>query len=499
MSDGSTQVHDAVVIGGGPSGLFAAWRLAASGARVALMEAGGGMRASLCPRVSARMRGQTVRSAEKFRLQCDRCVCLTGLGGAAFHFDTNLGYLAGLSRTKIEPDGAGAVKTYSGLERTLGGFDRAAQAVDEVYGLMYGFGLQRPEQVTPTNTSPSGLGQFALADFNVSQAITVDDALGVVDALTQEAIELGLRLMVNTRVEDVTALPNGNWAVHLSGATGPPVVTRNVVVAVGKLGVGWVRELVSRLEVAHQPNRSVDLGVRLEMSKEAAEPLTAACHNPKLAYLNDRGEPVRTFCVCDGGRIMQYRLQDVVLLDGQHCLTTPTQRTNFGIVTTVGVPAGQDGTDYGLDFARAVNAAGAGLPVVQSLPALLRGVESGPSATSSLIRASYTDLAGVIGPQRVADIVGMVERLIDLVPGITAPETVVAAPVVERMFPAIELTSSMASSRPGLYFVGDCSSKIIGVSYGAATGLAAADGILGSAGKPTPADHIPPAMKGSQL
>ncbi|WP_327004504.1 FAD-dependent oxidoreductase [Dactylosporangium sp. NBC_01737] len=469
---------DAVVVGGGPAGLFAAWRLAVGGARVALVEAGGGMRQSLCPRVTARVRGQTVRPAEKFRLQCERCDCLTGLGGAAFHFDTNLGYVQGLSRSKIETDGHGGVRSYSGLERVFGDFARAARAVDDVYRLMYGFGLPRvggtalrAEQQAVPATAP-----FALADQAASQAITVDDALGMVDALTREAVDHGMRLYLGRRVDDVTDAPQG-FTVRLADGSGA-LTTRSVVLAVGKLGLDWLRPLLQRLGVAHRPSRKVDVGVRLETDRDIAAPLTASCHNPKLTFINERDEPVRTFCVCEGGRIMQYEFAGTVVLDGQHCLTSPTQRTNFGIVSTVAVPETQDGTDHGIDFARRVNMAGAGLPVVQPLVELLgRGRVDAP-VHSSLIRAAYTDLAAALGPQRVADIEGMVDRLAAILPDIVGPRTVVAAPVVEKVYPEIELSADMASNRPGLYFAGDCSSKIIGVTYGAATGLAAADAIL---------------------
>ena len=42
---------------------------------------------------------------------------------------------------------------------------------------------------------------------------------------------------------------------------------------------------------------------------------------------------------------------------------------------------------------------------------------------------------------------------------------------------AAALTSDMESSAPGIYVTGDCSSKLIGITYGAATGLAAARAI----------------------
>lgn len=455
--------------------MLAAWRLATSGARVTLLEAGRDMRASLCSKVSARMEGRSVREAEKFRLQCHRCDCLTGLGGAAFHFDTNLGYVSGLSRSKIEADGEGRVRTYSGLERALGGFDRASRSVAEVYELMERFGVaavNRAAHRSPDSVVPEG---FALADGAVSTAVTVDEAIVMVDALLADASPEGLDLRLGTRAETVRRQPDGTW--HVQTAT-EVLRTRNVVVGVGKLGVRWVQSVVEENDIAHRPSTKVDLGVRIEAPAEVLAPLTASCQNPKLTFLNAQDEPVRTFCVCENGRIMQYAFEDTILLDGQHCITTPTSRTNFGVITTVDVPAGVSGTQHAGDFARAVSSAGRGRPVAQPLVDFLRGTSSGATPGTSLVRVTWGDLAEVLGPERVADVTRMTELLENVAPGLVGPESVVAAPVVERIFPSLELSDDMESSAPGLYFVGDSSSKIIGVTYGAATGLAAADAIL---------------------
>lgn len=463
---------DAVVIGGGPSGLFAAHTVSAAGGRVLLIEAGEGMYASLCPRVRAAADGRAVRDSEKFRLQCARCDCLTGVGGAAFHFDTNLGYTAGLTRSKIETGQDGTVATFSGLERALGGFDRADASIRGVYDLFYGWGLPRAE-AEESGTGPAFASPgFALADTAASQSITVDDALVVVGHLVEEVAERGGRLVLGQGATRV-ARTGGTFEVTLSG--GAVARARNVIVAAGKLGLTWVRGVLSDLGVEHTTPRRVDLGVRIESWREDLAPLTDGCHNPKLSFLNERSESVRTFCVCPGGRLMEYGFAGTTVLDGQHCLTTPTTRTNFGVVTTVNVRDGVDGTTFALDFARRVNAAGEGGSVVQSVGDFL-GVPTGGSrpVVSSLLAASDGDLATALGKQAVDDVAGMIERLNGMSDGMIGPHALIAGPVAEKVYPSITLTGDLESSVPGLYFVGDASSKVIGVTYGAVTGQVAA-------------------------
>ncbi|MFD0448793.1 FAD-binding protein [Streptomyces indonesiensis] len=226
MSDtNATPVRtDAVVIGGGPAGLFAALTLVRAGRRVALLEAGGDMRESLCSRLVARMDGRSVRDAEKFRLQCPRCTCLTGLGGAAFHFDTNLGYISSLTRSKIESAPDGTVRSYSGLERALGSFEHAQELISEAYRIFYELGLPPAEPVHAGQDDSFG-AMFQHVDTAFSQSVTVDDSLVVIARLNAELEENGGRVLLHHRAEDIEPLGGGGFEVRAATPGGRPLST----------------------------------------------------------------------------------------------------------------------------------------------------------------------------------------------------------------------------------------------------------------------------------
>lgn len=484
--------YDAVVVGGGPAGIFAAFTLARAGRLTVLLEAGEPMRESLCPKIRVALTGRLVPDTQRYRMQCPRCTCLTGLGGAAFHFDTNLGYSTALRRSKIEQEDSGRVTSFSSLERALNSFDRAEEAIRAVFDTFYAHGLE-PARAGDPHGHGGGEGDappaelFDGADLSASQSITVDQALTVVDRLMAAFVEAGGEVRFQTRATGVDRGTASRFVVRSEALAveAEPIEADAVVVAVGKLGLPWTMETIERLGLQVQPSTKVDVGIRLEGNAERMAPLVAACANPKLAFINDRGEAVRTFCVCAGGRIMQYEFGGAVVLDGQHCLTNPTRFSNFGIVTSAKVPAGETGPGFALGIARRVSERGGNRPVACTIGELKQAragtaPDLGRKLDTSLLDYEHASLAECLPMGLVDDILAMTARLNAAFPGMVSDDAVAAAPVIERISPQLVLSDNMESSEPGLYFVGDSSSRIIGVTYGAATGMIAANDIVRS-------------------
>ncbi len=474
-----TDTPDAIVVGGGPSGLFAAYEMARLGARVTLLERGYDMVKSLCPKVRAELAHRKLRSAERFRLQCPRCTCLEGLGGAAFHFDTTLGYSVSLTRSKIE-EGAqsGSIRTYSGLERALGSFDRASDLIREVYRIAYALGL--PMAIEDADGSGQANDRkvevFPHTDLSPSQQVTVAGAVQLVDALTTAITANGGEVILGAEVGGITRGEDGRWTVEASVAKGEPLrlTTDAVIIGVGKSAFDWTTEMIANAGVEHEPAELADIGVRVETWQKDLHPLVGDCNNPKLAFINPRGESVRTFCVTDGGRLMQYSFAGMPVLEGQHFFDKPTSRTNIGVVTTVRSRDGVNAADAVLEIGRRVSAVAGDKPLVQPVWQLMGLPKPAEEFPTSLIEYTMGDLRSCLPEGIIDDVIHMVELMNEASPGCVPPYAVIAAPVVERVNPSVVLDHDMQTSAPGLYMVGDCSGKLIGITYGAATGLAAA-------------------------
>ncbi|HWD55845.1 MAG TPA: hypothetical protein VG346_12020 [Acidimicrobiales bacterium] len=445
------------------------------------------MLASLCPKVRRELRARTLRDAERFRLQCPNCNCLVGLGGAAFHFDTTLSYAQHLSRSKIEKQRrGGTILHYSGLERALGSFERADALLRDVFDIFIEFGLPEglEDQHCPLLEEHAAL--FVNVDLSPSKLVTVPVAVQVIDQLTTYLTASGVDIFLDSPALMIDPGTLRRWRVRaaLEGAT-KHLHADNVVVAVGKSALRWMQALVSELGLAHTACKTADVGVRLETAREKMAPLMTGCPNPRLAFLNGRGESVRTFCITPGGRVMYYNFAGIPVLEGQHFFGNPTRWSNIGIVTALSMEEGVDGTEHALEIGRRVSEYGGGQPVVQTVGDLFGDVP-GPGGCaqeagvgSSLIDFTAGDLRKCMPASIVDDVASMIELLNTASPGCVQASATVAAPVIERVTPSLELSTDLESSAPGIYVAGDCSSKFIGITYGAAAGLAAARSMAG--------------------
>jgi uncharacterized protein len=478
------RTFESVVIGGGPAGLVCALELSRSGRSVALLEQGGRIAESLCPVVAceAARPGGDLRKGARARAQCGRCTCLVGIGGAAMHFDSDLGYIRRLARAKIELNEQGAVQSYSHLERALGSLEAADIGVRHTYDLfrVYGLPLDRAAPTSCVSETLRHQSVFEHVDTSESFLMTLDMALSMVGTMERDIERLGGALFVHHTADDIGHGRLRRWRVLGTDSSEErfEIETDNVVLAVGKIALPWLLECVQRVGIVSRPSAAVEIGVRLESRAQDFEPLTDNCRCPKLSFISRRGDTVRTFCVCVGGRLMQYEFAGAMILDGQHCYEDPTSYTNMGILTRA---RSDDGTKVGIDLARQVTAVGAGRPVVQTVGDFWRQTPTTvlPQVGEGTLRLrTLGNLHDCLPDFLIADIADMIARLNVLSPGMVKPSALLAAPIVERVQPEFILDEQLQTSQSGIYMIGDCSGKVIGITYGAATGLCAARAIV---------------------
>jgi uncharacterized FAD-dependent dehydrogenase len=447
-----------VVVGAGAAGIFAARELARHGQKVLLLDRGRGLAARRCPRQEA---GGPCRN-------CVPCNLLSGWGGAGAYSDGKLslsaqvgGFLAEFVPRAELPD---LIAYVDGVYRKNGAPDQVhgaggeVQAELEARALAAGLSLvENPVRHMGTDVCRDVLS--SLFD-EVSGAVEIRFASPCEDVVLNDGRIVGVR-------------SNG----ELLGAEA-------VILAPGRLGATWIRDLARRLGIPAQAN-PVDIGVRLECPAEILTAVTDALYEAKLYYVAPTfSDEVRTFCMNLRGEVVHEVYEDCLTVNGHSYATGRSQATNFAIlVKTAFTEPFHDSIAYGKSVARMANLLGGGI-LVQRFVDLVKGRRStaervaAVSVPPTLHDAAPGDLAFALPHRHLTDIIEMVYALDAFCPGIAGVDTLLYGAEVKFYSNRIALDCGLRTPVVGLYAAGDGVGVSRGLIQASASGVWAARSVL---------------------
>jgi uncharacterized FAD-dependent dehydrogenase len=413
---------DVVVVGLGPSGILASHELIDSGLHTLLIE----------------------RSAV--------------IGGAAFATDVNLQNITG-----FPPQSDFG-------ERTLGSRELADRLVREAYEALHGYGLpyKRPD---PVDVYSYAVNQTTLRRVMAAFLSRVE-ASGTAD------------LRIRTDLKHVEQGARRRWRLSLSDAERAyDVEADNVIIAMGKLSAVWLTDFLDQMRIRYRSKSTFALGFRVECLAETVNEASRGCENPKT-LIEHRGVVTETFCWCKNGAVMTYDFGGAKLLDGEHFFGNPQVNSSFGAITTVELPEGSSNTLASVAFSRYVNALGQGKVLLQRLgdfheqrPSTPAGIAAN-SVRPSLANFTLCDLRSYFPSVVVDGFLALIAEINRKAPNAVPNDALVYAPILERIFPDISLSPALETNREGIFLVGDCSGKGVGVAPAAAMGLAASRKVI---------------------
>ncbi|MDR1965225.1 MAG: FAD-dependent oxidoreductase [Synergistaceae bacterium] len=455
-----SEKYDAVIVGAGPAGLFAARELAGSDKKVLLLDKGRDIEKRTCP----------LKSGARECVQCRPCNVVCGWGGAGAFSDGKL---------TLTPDFGGNLEQYCGRKELVS----LIGEVDEVF-LKHG--------ASKTLFKPEGEMASRIIDLARRAGLEVipatirhmgtDRSKDILQSMYRQAMEI-CDVRTGTMVHEVSVGSDGAVrGVTLEG--GGEIEARSVLLAPGREGAPWMEEAIRKLglEIASLP---VDIGVRVEIPAAWAKDITDQFYEIKAVFdtptFDDR---VRTFCMCPNGEVTtEYQSRQSILTVNGHSnqdMESKTGNTNFAIlVSTKFSKPFNDPTGYGSHIARLANMLTGGI-VVQRLGDLKKGRRSTPERIArglvrpTLASAEPGDLSFVLPYRHLKGIMEMIEALNHIIPGINSPNTLLYGVEVKFFSLKLELAPDLSTKIKGLWAAGDGAGVTRGVVQASASGIWAA-------------------------
>ncbi len=446
---------DVIVVGAGPSGLFAAMEIKRlkPDADVLIIEMGKDLEGRKCP----------LKDAGKC-LACPICDIVSGFGGAGTFSDGKL---------NLTKDIGGDLASVIGEDNVW----NLIEYVDEVFLEMgaprklYG----EDQEVIEKLKSKALRAGLLLIPFKIRH-MGSDGGYKVLKNFRRSLLDMGISFRFGVAVDEI--LVNDSHVKGVKLANGEELESRYVVVAPGRVGASWLVREARRLGIKVEGGK-VDLGVRVEVPYEVMKEFTEVLYEPKLIYYSETfDDRVRVFCVNPRGEVVTESYWGIVTVNGVAREDYKTDNTNFAIlVTTKFTEPYKDTISFALSIARMANNIAGNQPIIQRFGDLKRGRRSTPSRLSrSIVRPTLPsavpgDLSFVLPYRYLKDILEMLQAMNDVMPGIASDHTLLYGVEVKLHTAKLDLKKNLETKAiNGLYAGGDGAGVSRGLVQAAASG-----------------------------
>ncbi|MGB9636749.1 MAG: NAD(P)/FAD-dependent oxidoreductase [Thermoplasmata archaeon] len=453
--------YDAIVVGAGPAGIFAAEEILKAGKNVVIVEAGADVSKRVCPMETG-----------SECLQCEPCHIMAGVGGAGTFSDGIL---------NLRPDIGGDIAH-------LCGSDAEAHALVKDVDEFFAKHAPNSTLYQPDEESANSLARRAAAVgarfIPIPQRhIGSDHAPQVIEGICNELKKNGLQILTETRVKDILVRNGGCEGVVLEN--NEILKGKAVVIAPGRVGMNWMQEIIERhsIKARHGP---IDIGVRVEVPSIVMEPVIKINRDPKFHIFTNRYDDfVRTFCTNYNGFVVKENYGEFIGVNGHSMKTRSSQNTNFAFLVRIELTEPVENTTaYGRSIAELATTIGGGKPIVQRLGDLMAGRRSTfARLAKNPLKGTLTDVTpGDISmalPSRIVqNILEGLEKLNQIVPGVATESTLLYAPEIKFYAMIVEVNRDMETSIPNLFAAGDGVGLSRGIVGAAATGILAGRGVV---------------------
>ncbi|MBU4500991.1 MAG: NAD(P)/FAD-dependent oxidoreductase [Nanoarchaeota archaeon] len=441
------------IIGAGPAGLFAAYKLT-NYADVTIIDKGRDINHRKCP------------SPGNCKGTCRPCNILCGIGGAGLHSDGKIIFSNKVGNNLDDIVGEEKnLKLIAEVQRIFSEYDVHVQDLSKA----------EERKVTQLKKQARMVGGDFL--YSPQAHVGTDKLINLMKMFKKNLEVRGVEFLNKRNVKTITE----NEVITNKGK----VHYDKLIIGPGRVGASWLEEVSDKLGIDYSYN-AIDIGVRVEVPREVTDDITNVVRDMKFYLRSDTyNDMIRTFCTCPGGKVTRETHEDFNLVNGHSDSDDSSPNTNFAFLVTMPLTAPLSNTNtYGQGVADLAYVTGVKKPILQRLGDLRRGRRSNVNKKCEfLIQPTLEDVVyGDIGlalPYRLLnDVMEGLKKLDKIIPGVANDETLLYAPEIKFHGLKIITDEYLKTNKDNIYVAGDGAGLSRGICGAACCGVLAAEGII---------------------
>ena len=298
-------------------------------------------------------------------------------------------------------------------------------------------------------------------------------------------IENNVHILANTEIEEIDSIQK---KVYIKGDPRIYVNYDKLVVAMGRSGNKLVKEICDNNNIKYK-NGKVDMGVRVECPNEVMKKLNDNFYECKIYFKGTFGDKARMFCTNPGGFVTVESYENngkkLFTANGHAFAEKKSDNTNFAILVTrnFNEDCPNPLEDYVFTITQAMNSLGKGSVILQSLKDIKLNRRSTEERIKELdivptANVYKGDITSVMPYRTLVTILEFIEELDTVAPGINGDNTLLYSMEVKLHSNRVLIDKYGKSSNKDIYFIGDCSGYVRGLTTACSHGILCAEDII---------------------
>lgn len=438
-------MHDIIIIGAGPAGLFAAYEL-------------------------SKNKNKKILIIEKGADINKRKDILSGIGGSGLFSDGKLNLSPIHGKTNL----------YEFLTKT-----KANNLVDYIDKIFLNFGA--PKEYYSKNIEETKKIQKKAKKHKINLLLIKQKHLGsdklkpLIKKFINYLKQNNVKFLINTEVKDLVIKNNKIIGVK----TDKKIIKAKYVLACpGRSGADWFLKQAKKFNIPFK-HRGIEIGIRIEIPAKIMKPITNYIWDPAFFIKVEKTHDiVRTFCTCPNGFVAKEIYHGFVGINGYCRIDKKSNNTNFALLSNIELTHPAENTiKYGASIGLVASTIAGGKPFIQSLKDFKKHRRSywhrinKSKIKPTLKNVTPGDLTMALPHRIVYNLNIALKKLNKLIPGLTN-DALLYGPELKFFSVKIKTNKNLQTKIKNLFVAGDGVGLAGNIVGAAATGIIAARGIL---------------------